>query len=561
MLSILLLLSAYKAHAMDTPLGPEVFSSTPFTLLFGRSSPCACGPLERTKFDLVRGCALTIFACVYSALHPNVPDPKATNWQRIYGRLKITFYALIAPEAVIWWALRQWYGARKIAKKVNTYLSNNGFKPEWTTTHGHFVQMGALAGNFADGHQEVINPDFLEAYLVQGKVRIADLRISKGQLDDRSKGDFLSKGLVVLQTSWFILECLARFQQHLLITELEVVTLAFAILNIITYVLWWDKPLNVNCQVQVQINVQYGGSSSGGFASVASLSQPRGSFASTASGNLPPRGSFASAASNLHQASTSFASTASNLHHASTSFTSTIPNSQPFGSYSATSGTYAMMPRGNLIYLAGNMGWVYDRLVVPQFLSLVHPLQDMFECAKIQQGARYVPMFYGISATRGELLEIRLLSCFIGMIFGAIHFLAWNSHFHLHIELLIWRWSTIVIVIVPFLIALFGILIDLYQRAWENAFRKGWTTPHSPSAVHVPLFGMEDGGERTPESSRTVRIFAMLSKAVRVAAYYFGPIVYILARFCLIGLAFLALFDLPPGAFQTVRWTSYIPHL
>ncbi len=95
-----------------------------------------------------------------------------------------------------------------------------GSEPTWTTTHGHFVQMGGLAATFPDGHQEVINPDFLEAYLVQGKIRIADLRIPEEQLMDRSKGDFLSKGLVVLQTSWFIFECLARFQQQLPITEL-----------------------------------------------------------------------------------------------------------------------------------------------------------------------------------------------------------------------------------------------------------------------------------------------------------------------------------------------------
>ncbi|TFK70479.1 hypothetical protein BDN72DRAFT_722282, partial [Pluteus cervinus] len=64
----------------------------------------------------------------------------------------------------------------------------------------------------------------------------------KNQVQDRSKGDFLSKGLVTLQTSWFTLECIARFQRHLPITELEVVTLAFAVLNIITYGFWWDKP-------------------------------------------------------------------------------------------------------------------------------------------------------------------------------------------------------------------------------------------------------------------------------------------------------------------------------
>ncbi|TFK70475.1 hypothetical protein BDN72DRAFT_838820 [Pluteus cervinus] len=119
MLFILLIVSAYKAYALPTSLGPEVFSTTPFTLLYGRSASCDCGTQDRTLVDIVRSCVLTIFACVYTALHPNVPDPEAKMWQKIRRRLKMSFYMLIAPEAVIWWAMRQWYGARSIARMVN----------------------------------------------------------------------------------------------------------------------------------------------------------------------------------------------------------------------------------------------------------------------------------------------------------------------------------------------------------------------------------------------------------------------------------------------------------
>jgi hypothetical protein len=75
--------------------------------------------------------------------------------------------------------------------------------------------------------------------------------ITEREIQDRSKGDALSKGLVVIQTSWFILQCIARQIECLPITELELVTLAFAALNFITYALWWNKPLNVQCPVRV----------------------------------------------------------------------------------------------------------------------------------------------------------------------------------------------------------------------------------------------------------------------------------------------------------------------
>jgi hypothetical protein len=60
------------------------------------------------------------------------------------------------------------------------------------------------------------------------------------------------KLLVVVQTSWFVFQCLARWILHLPVTELEVMTLAFALLNIATYGLWWKKPQNVQVAIRIQ---------------------------------------------------------------------------------------------------------------------------------------------------------------------------------------------------------------------------------------------------------------------------------------------------------------------
>jgi len=56
---------------------------------------------------------------------------------------------------------------------------------------------------------------------------------------------------VVIQTAWFIVQCIARGVEHLPVTQLEVVTVALAILNFATYWLWWNKPLNMRCPVRV----------------------------------------------------------------------------------------------------------------------------------------------------------------------------------------------------------------------------------------------------------------------------------------------------------------------
>ncbi|KAJ7304594.1 hypothetical protein DFH08DRAFT_976776 [Mycena albidolilacea] len=64
-------------------------------------------------------------------------------------------------------------------------------------------------------------------------------------IQDKSKGDALSKGVAMIQGLWFTIQCLARFQQHLPVTNLEVATLAFAVVNVFIWFLWWNKPLDV----------------------------------------------------------------------------------------------------------------------------------------------------------------------------------------------------------------------------------------------------------------------------------------------------------------------------
>jgi hypothetical protein len=95
----------------------------------------------------------------------------------------------------------------------------------------------------------VLLPDQLESYSLTGNGDFP--RISKAEIEDKSKGDAISKGFVILQTGWFVIQCIARRAQHLPITELELVTVAFAALNFVIYILWWDKPQNVQRGVRV----------------------------------------------------------------------------------------------------------------------------------------------------------------------------------------------------------------------------------------------------------------------------------------------------------------------
>jgi len=81
--------------------------------------------------------------------------------------------------------------------------------------------------------------------------------ITKREIQDRSKGDGLSKIIAAFQTSWFVLQCIVRGAQGLAITELELVTLALASLNVVTLWFWRDKPLDVRVQVPVKLRPEF----------------------------------------------------------------------------------------------------------------------------------------------------------------------------------------------------------------------------------------------------------------------------------------------------------------
>ena len=74
---------------------------------------------------------------------------------------------------------------------------------------------------------------------------------TEAEIKDRGKSDWLAKSLVLLQTSWFVMQCIARAHKHLPVTHLEIVTLAYAVMNFVVYIFWWNKPLNVSQPVRV----------------------------------------------------------------------------------------------------------------------------------------------------------------------------------------------------------------------------------------------------------------------------------------------------------------------
>ena len=54
---------------------------------------------------------------------------------------------------------------------------------------------------------------------------------TEAEIKDKGKSDCLAKSLVLVQTSWFMIQCIARAIERLPVTHLKIVTLAYAAMN------------------------------------------------------------------------------------------------------------------------------------------------------------------------------------------------------------------------------------------------------------------------------------------------------------------------------------------
>ena len=119
MLVVLAILYFYQSGIQATPL--NLLNARQNTTLPGVTSSsqpgtCVCTP-TRSHYDIIWGCFVTIFACSWVSVHPNIP-PAGERWlMKILRRLELMVWAILTPELIIMWAIRQWRSACKMKKE------------------------------------------------------------------------------------------------------------------------------------------------------------------------------------------------------------------------------------------------------------------------------------------------------------------------------------------------------------------------------------------------------------------------------------------------------------
>ena len=69
--------------------------------------------------------------------------------------------------------------------------------------------------------------------------------ITEESILDRAASSSLSKALLFVQVAWFCTNCASRLFQGLPLSLLEVSTAAHSLCTLLTYFVWWSKPINV----------------------------------------------------------------------------------------------------------------------------------------------------------------------------------------------------------------------------------------------------------------------------------------------------------------------------
>jgi hypothetical protein len=107
MLLILLIVQALHAFTTGAPIIPDVAAP--------EGSATLCQHF-RTVSSIVWSCALTMFACAWMVVRPNLPGPNDTKMQIFGKRMKLVCITLLVPEYTLFWALHQRATARELVK-------------------------------------------------------------------------------------------------------------------------------------------------------------------------------------------------------------------------------------------------------------------------------------------------------------------------------------------------------------------------------------------------------------------------------------------------------------
>jgi hypothetical protein len=222
-------------------------------------------PEGRGTWKLLYSCVFTLILCVWTAIHLNIPPAGETWIQHWTRKLKWVLIGIFVPEIVVCEAWMQWRYAKRLCKELNVAASRppvpydlselddakeNDTPPKdiparFSIVYTFYCIMGGLVVDVGDIHDKYTRMSLAPQGLLWLAKKGHLFPISDESIRDKSKADFLAKGLVCFQVTWLLLQCIARKASGYPLTVLELHTLVHVVCALAIYSLWFHKPLDI----------------------------------------------------------------------------------------------------------------------------------------------------------------------------------------------------------------------------------------------------------------------------------------------------------------------------
>jgi hypothetical protein len=304
--------------------------------------------------------------------------------------------------------------------------------------------MGGFSVHEDDNEPHTITPSELGELLKNGEIKITEEEI-------RSKGkcDALLKTTLMIQTTWFILQCIARKVEGLPITELELVTLGFAALNFVTYAVWWNKPLNVECAMSIYRKGK--GGDEVGAAGTGEFRNMQGESAAKSTTGI-----------------TTLIGTVHNIPGWICKMPGAVVHT--LQCYVRKYGWQVVLwhPLALLLFPFLLLSHTSSRMIAGNVVAFP-PFFEEANDGMIEGKAKRVPTFYAgqLSATEETLAGSAVM--IIAVIFGGIHCIGWSSEFPSRTEQVLWHMASIAITLSPLPFLMLALVGHLDRRSVINA--------------------------------------------------------------------------------------------
>ena len=269
-----------------------------------RLVPWQPNPSRRGALAILESCIFTIVACTWSIQHLNVPAPDDRPSAQIWRKIWAAVLTVLLPETMLSLAIVERAAAIQSLQKLKNDpdskiddlevldpwtwrlavaslwarlrnlicccsvqapdsaeagIEMHETRVKWTLKHSYYANMGGLrlgntSGiNICGPFQTIALTTRQFGFLRKTDVIKESPKISEEYIGDKSKTDFFTKGIAVLQISELIMSLIARATRHLAISQLEIITVAFAVCAVVTYCFSWNKPQDVKTETTILI--------------------------------------------------------------------------------------------------------------------------------------------------------------------------------------------------------------------------------------------------------------------------------------------------------------------